>query len=123
MAALPVVLNVSQFYGGVRKLSLEIMGPIFIGARLIDAIQDPVIGLLSDRFTRRGPRGRLTFVALMIPVLAGGFFILLNPPDAPVGDQTRIAISLVAPLLLVQFCHSCLFIRYRAHRPGPTHHL
>ncbi|WP_457817274.1 MFS transporter, partial [Staphylococcus aureus] len=45
MAALPVVLNVSHFYGGVLKLSLEIMGPIFIIARVIDAIQDPVIGL------------------------------------------------------------------------------
>ena len=43
MAALPVVLNVSHFYGGVLKLSLEIMGPIFIIARIVDAIQDPVI--------------------------------------------------------------------------------
>ena len=69
MAALPVVLNVSHFYGEVLKLSLQIMGPIFIFARVVDAIQDPVIGLISDRFTRRGRRGRLAFVALMIPVL------------------------------------------------------
>ena len=44
MAALPVVLNVSHFYGEVLKLSLQIMGPIFIFARVVDAIQDPVIG-------------------------------------------------------------------------------
>ena len=75
MAALPVVLNVSHFYGEVLKFSLQIMGPIFIFARIVDAVQDPVIGLISDRFTRRGPRGRLTFVALMTPVLAGGFFV------------------------------------------------
>ena len=62
MAALPVVLNVSHFYGEVLKLSLQIMGPIFIFARVVDAIQDPVIGLISDRFTRRGRRGRLAFV-------------------------------------------------------------
>ena len=42
MAALPVVLNVSKFYGEVLKLSLEIMGPIFIFARLVDVDQlDP----------------------------------------------------------------------------------
>ena len=82
MAALPVVLNVSHFYGEVLKLSLQIMGPIFIFARVVDAIQDPVIGLISDRFTRRGRRGRLAFVALMIPVLAAGFYMLFDPPDA-----------------------------------------
>ena len=32
----------------------------FEGAgRVLDAIQDPVIGLISDRFTRRGKRGRI----------------------------------------------------------------
>ena len=67
MAALPVVLNVSHFYGEVLKVPLGIMGLIFIAARVIDAIQDPVIGLISDKFTHRGPRGRLTFVALMLP--------------------------------------------------------
>ena len=70
MAALPVVLNVSHFYGEVLKVPLGIMGLIFIATRVIDAIQDPVIGLASDRFTHRGPRGRLTFVALMLPLTA-----------------------------------------------------
>jgi GPH family glycoside/pentoside/hexuronide:cation symporter len=83
MAALPVVLNVSHFYGEVLKLSLQIMGPIFIFARVVDAIQDPVIGLISDRFTRRGKRGRLAFVALMIPVLAAGFYMLSRSAITP----------------------------------------
>src|SRR5258707_201156 len=100
---------------GVINVALEIMGPIFIVARLIDAIQDPVIGLLSDRFTRRGPRGRLTFVALMIPVLAGGFYMLFDPPDAWFGDQTRMAIWLIAALLLVHFGYSGVSISYHSH--------
>jgi Na+/melibiose symporter-like transporter len=115
MAALPVVLNVSKFYGEVLKLSLEIMGPIFIFARLVDAIQDPVIGLISDRFTRRGPRGRLTFVALMTPLLAGGFYMLFDPPDAWFGNQTLIASWLVAALLLVHLGYSGVSISYHAH--------
>ena len=40
-----------------------------------------MIGLISDRFTRRGRRGRLTFVALMTPLLGGGFYMLFDPPD------------------------------------------
>ena len=82
MAALPVVLNVSHFYGEVLKVPLGIMGLIFIAARVIDAIQDPVIGLISDKFTHRGPRGRLTFVALMLPLMIGGFYMLFHPPEA-----------------------------------------
>ena len=38
MAALPVVLNVSFFYGEVLKVSLAVMGPIFIFARVVDAM-------------------------------------------------------------------------------------
>ncbi len=115
MAALPVVLNVSQFYGEVLKLSLEIMGPIFIFARMVDAIQDPVIGLISDRFTRRGRRGRLIFVGLMIPVLIAGFYMLFDPPDAWFGNQTMMAIWLMAALLLVHLGYSGVSISYHSH--------
>ena len=115
MAALPVVLNVSHFYGEVLKLSLAVMGPIFIVARIVDAVQDPVIGLISDRFTRRGPRGRLAFVALMLPVLAGGFYMLFDPPDAWFGSQTLMATWLMAALLLAHFGYSGVSISYHAH--------
>ena len=115
MAALPVVLNVSHFYGGILKLSLEIMGPIFIICRIVDAIQDPIIGLLSDRFTRRGPRGRLVFAALMIPVLVAGFYMLFDPPDAWFGNQTLMAVWLSLALLLVHFGYSGVSISYHAH--------
>jgi Na+/melibiose symporter-like transporter len=115
MAALPVVLNVSHFYGEVLKLSLQIMGPIFIFARIVDAVQDPVIGLISDRFTRHGKRGRLAFVALMTPLLAGGFYMLFDPPDAWFGNQTMMALWLIAALLLVHLGYSGVSISYHAH--------
>jgi GPH family glycoside/pentoside/hexuronide:cation symporter len=115
MAALPVVLNVSHFYGEILKLSLQIMGPIFIFARVVDAIQDPVIGLVSDRFTRRGKRGRLAFVALMIPILIGGFYMLFDPPYSWAGSQTMMAGWLVAALLLVHLGYSGVSISYHAH--------
>jgi Na+/melibiose symporter-like transporter len=115
MAALPVVLNVSHFYGEILKLSLQIMGPIFIFCRVVDAIQDPVIGLISDRFTRRGRRGRLAFAGLMIPVLAAGFYMLFDPPDAWFGNQTKMAIWLIAALLLVHLGYSGVSISYHSH--------
>lgn len=115
MAALPVVLNVSHFYGEVLKLSLSVMGTLFIIARVVDAIQDPVIGLISDRFTRYGRRGRLAFVGLMTPFLAGGFYMLFDPPDAWFGNQTLMAAWLMAALLLVHLGYSGVSISYHAH--------
>ena len=115
MAALPVVLNVSHFYGEVVKLSFGIMGAIFIFARIVDAIQDPVIGLISDRFTRYGRRGRLAFVAMMTPFLGGGFYMLFDPPDSILGNHNLMAFWLLAALLLVHLGYSGVSISYHAH--------
>jgi GPH family glycoside/pentoside/hexuronide:cation symporter len=115
MTALPVVLNVSHFYGEVIDLSLYTMGLIFIFARVIDAVQDPLIGLISDRFTRRGPRGRLIFVGLMLPVLCAGFYMLFVPPASIMGSQGWIATWLMGSLLLVHIGYSGVSISYHSH--------
>lgn len=115
MAALPVVLNVSHFYGEVLKLPLGIMGLIFIATRVIDAIQDPVIGLVSDKFTHRGPRGRLTFVALMLPLMIGGFYMLFDPPDVLFAEPTLLALWLFAALFVVHLGYAGVSISYHAH--------
>lgn len=115
MAALPVVLNVSHFYGEVLKVPLGIMGLIFIAARVIDAIQDPVIGLISDKFTHRGPRGRLTFVALSLPLLIGGFYMLFHPPEALFVQPTLLAVWLFVALFIVHLGYAGVSISYHAH--------
>jgi GPH family glycoside/pentoside/hexuronide:cation symporter len=115
MTALPVVLNVSKFYGETVQLSLYTMGLIFIFARIVDAIQDPLIGLISDRFTRRGPRGRLAFVAMMLPLLCGGFYMLFVPPAVVYGSQALISAWLMVSLLLVHIGYSGVSISYHSH--------
>ncbi|MFZ5780942.1 MAG: MFS transporter [Pseudomonadota bacterium] len=115
MAALPVVLNVSHFYGEVLKVPLGIMGLIFIATRVIDAIQDPVIGLVSDRFTHRGPRGRLTFVAIMLPLLIGGFYMLFHPPEPVFTQPALLAGWLFVALFVVHLGYAGVSISYHAH--------
>ena len=115
MAALPVVLNVSHFYGEVLKVPLGIMGLIFIATRVIDAVQDPVIGLMSDRFTHRGPRGRLTFVALMLPLMIGGFYMLFHPPQSLFTQPALLATWLFVALFVVHLGYAGVSISYHAH--------
>ena len=115
IAALPVVLNVSHFYGEVLKVPLGIMGLIFIATRIIDAIQDPVIGLVSDRFTHRGPRGRLTFVAMMLPLMIVGFYMLFHPPQSIYGQPGLLAAWLFVALFVVHLGYAGVSISYHAH--------
>ncbi len=115
MTALPIVLNVSKFYGEVLQFSLYTMGLIFIFARVMDAVQDPLIGLISDRFTRRGPRGRLTFVAMMLPLLCAGFYMLFVPPATIANNQLWTGVWLTVSLLRVHLGYSGVSISYHSH--------
>ncbi len=121
MAALPVVLNVTHYYGEILKLSLAMIGPILIVSRIIDAIQDPIIGHVSDRLTKY-KNGRLILVAATVPLLMGGFFMLFDPPAMfhPVGEgpnpnSTLLSIWLFTALVLVHLGYACVSISYHAY--------
>ena len=49
MAALPLYVHLPKFYGDELGMSLALVGGILLGARLLDALQDPLLGYLSDR--------------------------------------------------------------------------
>lgn len=120
MAALPVVLNVTHYYGEILKLSLAVMGPILIISRVLDAIQDPVIGYVSDRLTHFR-HGRLILVAAMVPLLMAGFFMLFDPPamlhpgiDGISPHPVLLGVWLFFALVLVHLGYSGVSISYHA---------
>jgi len=59
---------------------LALVGAILLATRLADAVSDPLIGWLADRWPRRD-----LFVALALPPLALGMVALLHPPDGALG--------------------------------------
>src|SRR5689334_6219151 len=115
MAALPVVLNVPKFYGDALGLSFAALGTYLLLTRVLDALQDPLIGFISDRMTRR-PRGRLMFVFISMPLLIGGFFMLFDPPSREVlGGATGLTIWLLAALIIVHLGYAGVSISYHSH--------
>ncbi|HKU98715.1 MAG TPA: MFS transporter, partial [Vineibacter sp.] len=113
MAALPVVLNVPKFYGETLGLSLASLGLFLLVTRVIDALQDPVIGFISDRMTVRR-NGRLLLVALMLPLLIGGFAALFYPPTESLG-KTGLQVWLLVALVIVHLGYAGTSISYHAH--------
>ncbi|MBN8544276.1 MAG: MFS transporter [Alphaproteobacteria bacterium] len=75
-AGLPLYLHAPDFYVTKHGLSLATVGAALLGLRIIDAIQDPLIGALSDRFGTR----RMRIIQYAALILAVSFFALFHPP-------------------------------------------
>jgi glycoside/pentoside/hexuronide:cation symporter, GPH family len=80
MAALPLYVHLPKLYGGDLGLPLQVVGGILLATRLADAVSDPVLGWLADRWARRE-----LFVAAALPLLAVGMIALFNPPSVHLG--------------------------------------
>jgi glycoside/pentoside/hexuronide:cation symporter, GPH family len=99
MAALPVYVHVPKFYAEVLGVPLATVGAILLGCRLLDALQDPLCGYLSDRATKYR-LGRRLPILFSLPLLAAGFIALFNPPEVSVsGLGIWLAVSLVVVYL------------------------
>jgi Na+/melibiose symporter-like transporter len=99
MAALPVYVHVPKFYADELGLSLAAVGAILLACRLLDALQDPLFGYLSDRTASR-PGGRSLLVLFSLPLLAAGFVGLFHPPsDDPAALTLWLALCLVVAYL------------------------
>ena len=102
-AALPVYVHVPKLYVESVGLSLAMVGLVLLGARIIDALTDPLIGWLADRFSAR----RL-MLALAVPLLGAGMVGLLVPPQGAGGAW------LAALVFLVTLGFSVASINYHA---------
>lgn len=110
MAALPVYVHVPKLYADDLGLSLSLVGAILLAARLLDAVQDPLLGWWSDRSAGMGS-GRRRFVVAALPLLGVGVLGLFNPPSLGAG---ALAIWLTVCLVVVYLGFSMASISYYA---------
>ena len=75
-AGLPVYLHAPDFYAATYGLSLAALGAVLLGLRVVDAVQDPLIGAFSDAFAHR----RKSILLAGAFLLLAGFAGLFNPP-------------------------------------------
>lgn len=79
-AGMPLYVHAPDYYTTQFGVSLAGIGIVLLVLRLVDAIQDPLIGQLSRHFSRY----RRHFVFISALMLVAGFFLLFQPmADSP----------------------------------------
>ncbi len=88
MAGMLVSFYILKFATDVLLVGPAVMGAILLGARVWDAISDPLVGWLSDRTRTRIGRRRPWFLASAIPFGASVVMLWSPPADLEGGALT-----------------------------------
>lgn len=110
MAMLPIYMVAPKFYSATLGVSLTAIGLTLFFVRLIDTLQDPLIGRLVDWLTRYKHGWTLLMVAAGAG-LALGFALLFAPM---VAGQGALLWWLAGSLVLVYTAHSFMNVCYLA---------
>jgi GPH family glycoside/pentoside/hexuronide:cation symporter len=81
-AGLPIYIYAPKFYADNYGVSLALLGAVLFGLRLLDVVQDPALGWVSERLRRLRP-GAATLGAGLLALSMLGLFAVA-PPIAPV---------------------------------------
>ncbi len=92
-AALPVYVHAPKFYAELG-LDLALIGVLLLAVRVLDAVSDPLLGLLTDRVPAR-LGGRKAMLSAAVPVVAAGMYLLFHPPANGFALASWLAMSLV----------------------------
>ena len=76
-AGLPLYIHAPRYYAEDMGVGLALLGFALLGARIVDSVQDPLIGRLADRWARH----REAWAVASGCLLVAGFALLFAPPN------------------------------------------
>jgi GPH family glycoside/pentoside/hexuronide:cation symporter len=106
------------YYTDIALLPIAAVGPLILGTRILDAIADPVVGILVDRTSTRHGRARPYVAIASIPF---GILLVLTFAVPALEPAARIAYAYVT-FGLAGLAYSFLHIPYGALMPMMTRH-
>ena len=109
--ALPLYVVLPNYYALHFGVPLASLGALLLGARLFDALIDPLLGRWSDRLYARSPATVLTWDALAAAALGLGFVLLFFPPQL---STRRLLAWALGALLLTYTAYSALTILHQS---------
>jgi GPH family glycoside/pentoside/hexuronide:cation symporter len=80
----------TYFYTDVWGLAPAVIGTMFLVVRLIDAMADPLIGLMADRTETRWGKFRPYLLWFALPYGVGGYLLFASPTLSPDGTFVHL---------------------------------
>lgn len=102
---LPIYIYLPNYYANNFGISLQSMAFILLATRLVDTIQDPIFGVVSDHFSHLKKK----IVCFLSPFLGLAFLLLFYPLDS-----FDVEIWLVVFLILTYSLFSLIYINYQS---------
>ena len=112
--ALPLYIILPNHYAREFGVPLATLGAILLGARLFDALIDPLLGRLIDRLFARSAAAVLALGAGAALLLALGFTLLFFPPQPAQRTPTALAAWAGVTLILTYAAYSALSVAHQS---------
>ncbi len=96
------------YYTDVFKLNPAVMGTLFLVARIVDAITDPMCGVISDRTRNRLGRYRCYLLYFAVPYGVACAAIFWTPD---LGETGKVIYAYVTYIMLI-ICYSFVCVPY-----------
>ncbi len=109
--ALPLYVILPNHYSREFGVPLATLGAILLGARLLDAFIDPLIGRWVDRLFAKALAAVLLFAGIASVGLAGGFTLLFFPPTR---SPDALLVWASALLVLTYAAYSAVSVAHQA---------
>ncbi len=109
--ALPLYVLLPNLYAREFGIGLATLGAVLLGARLLDAIIDPLLGRWCDRLYQRSLFAVYGFGAFAAVVLSGGFGLLFFPLTR---EPAALVASTALLLVLTYSAYSALSVAHQS---------
>ncbi len=111
--ALPLYVQLPNHYAREFGVPLGVLGALLLGARLLDAVADPLIGRWGDRLFASSAASAWRAAAAAAVVLALGLQALFFPP-AGLGRETALLAWCAGALALTYLAYSVASVLHQA---------
>jgi GPH family glycoside/pentoside/hexuronide:cation symporter len=114
LVGVPILVYLPRFYSDVVGISVAWLGVVFVVGRIIDAVTDPVMGVLSDRSRFAGGRRRPWILWGCLPLALLSVALYVPPQGLPPAVATAWASLVILGWFLA---YTVVNVPYRALGP------
>lgn len=112
--ALPLYVVLPDHYAREFGVPLPVLGALLLGARLLDALVDPLIGRWVDQLLNRSLKATQAAALVAALCLATGFAALFFPPQASLSQQAFLLTWCAVALVLTYLSFSVVTVIHQA---------